>query len=195
MGTTGVVVPYSRAAYRASIYVALKVAAAGGSPRVAFTTGNRSEDYARAGHAGWPEFAFIQVADHMDYALRQARRRGFTQVLIAGMIGKVSKLAQGRMQTHVSESSVDFGFLSALSAELCAARQLTDLLERIGSANTARHVQLLLRRAGIRGLEERLAQLAAGHARAFVDGAFDVEVEVYDIKGELLGTGRAVRES
>ncbi len=194
LGTTGVVVPYSRAAYRASIYVALKVAAAGSTARVAFTTGNRSEEYAQARHADWPDCAFVQVGDHMDYALRQARRRQFAQVLIAGMIGKVSKLAQGRMKTHVSESGVDFGFLSELSAELSSVPR-PDLLEHIAAANTARHVQLLLRRAGIRGLEERLAQLAAQRAHAFVEGAFDVEVEIYDIKGELLGTGRAVTDS
>jgi cobalt-precorrin-5B (C1)-methyltransferase len=192
LGTTGIVVPYSRAAYRATIYVELRVAAASGEPWVAFSTGNRSEEYARAGHPDWPEVCFIQVGDHMDYALRQARRRGFARVLIAGMVGKVSKLAQGRMQTHVDEAGVDFGFLSELAGELGADESLR---QGIGSANTARHVQLILRRAGIRGLEARLAQLAAVRAAEFVNGAFDVDVEVYDIKGELLGTGQAARES
>lgn len=186
LGTTGIVKPFSRAAYRASIYFELNVAAEDGLRHAVLTTGSRSEEYAMAHHADWPALGFVQVGDHMGYALRKARRLGFPMVVVVGMVGKLSKLAQGRMQTHVSEGGVDFDFLTELVEQLGVDEPL---LARIGQANTARHVQMLLREAGVAGLEERLAQLAAERACAWVDGAFDVEVLLFDIGGDLLAIG------
>ena len=183
LGTTGIVKPYSQSSYRASIYVELKVAARNQVTRAVLTTGNRSEQYTMERHPDWPELGFVQVGDHMDYALKQARRLGFQHVVIAGMIGKISKLAQGRMQTHVSEGHVDFDFLAEAAGQLGADEAL---LARIRRANTARHVQIILRRAKLEGLEAWLAQQAAEQAFAFVQGAYAIDVYLYDINGELL---------
>lgn len=187
LGTTGIVKPYSQSAYRASIYVELKVAARNQVTRAVLATGNRSEQYTLERHPDWPELGFVQVGDHMDYALKQARRLTFQQVVIAGMIGKISKLAQGRMQTHVSEGHVDFDFLAEAAGQLGADAALQ---ERLRQANTARHVQIILRRAGLAGLEAWLAQQAAEQAYAFVAGAYAVDVYLYDINGELLATAK-----
>ncbi len=187
LGTTGIVKPYSQSSYRASIYVELKVAAHNNVSRAVLTTGNRSEQYTLERHPDWPELGFVQVGDHMDYALKQARRLGFRQVVIAGMIGKISKQAQGRMQTHISEGGVDFEFLAEVAGQLGADDPLK---ARIRQANTARHVQILLRQAGIEGMEQWLAEKAAEQAYDFVKGAFTVDVYLYDIKGELLAAAR-----
>ncbi len=189
LGTTGIVKPYSQSAYRASIYVELKVAAHNDVPRAVLATGNRSEQYTRERQPDWPALGFVQVGDHMDYALKQVRRLGFPKVVIAGMVGKISKLAQGRMQTHISEGGVDFDFLAGVGRRLGAE---ADLFGQIRTANTARHAQILLRRAGVEGLEQRLAQKAAEQAFDFVDGAAAVEVLLYDIRGALLAVGSRV---
>jgi len=187
LGTTGIVKPFSQSAYRASIYVELKVAARNDIKRAVLTTGNRSEEYTRQRHPDWPDLGYVQVGDHMDYGLKQARRLGFAEVVIAGMVGKISKLAQGRMQTHISRGGVDLGFLAEVAAEMGADEALQ---AQIRGANTARHVQIILRKAGIAGLEARLAQMAAVQAVAFVNNAFPVQVFLYDIKDELLATER-----
>ena len=184
LGTTGIVKPYSQGAYRASIYVELKVAASNDVTRVVLATGNRSEEYAIRRYPDWPAMSFVQVGDHAGYALRQLRRLGFTDVVVSGMIGKLSKLAQGRMQTHVSEGEIDLGFLAQIASELGAGEELAG---RIGGANTAHHVQLMLHEAAIFGLEPRLAELAAKQLWAAVDGELGVEVLLYDMKGTLLG--------
>jgi cobalt-precorrin-5B (C1)-methyltransferase len=186
LGTTGIVRPFSRSAYRGSIYVELKVAAHNHVPRAVLTTGHRSEQYTQERHPDWPELGFVQVGDHMDYALKQVRRLGLPQVVIAGMIGKISKLAQGRLQTHISEGGVDFDFLAEAAGQLGADAKLQ---ERLRTANTARHVQILLRQAGLSGLEAWLAQTAADQAFEFLDGVVPVEVLLYDIRGELLAVG------
>lgn len=192
LGTTGIVRPFSTSAYRASIYVELKVAACNGARRAVLSTGNRSEKYALARYRADSELGFVQVGDNLGHALRQARRLGFSQVVIAGMVGKISKLAQGRMQTHVGEGGVDLDFLADLSGQLGADEALK---ERIRSANTARHVQEMLSEAGIAGLEPLLAQMAAGQVGAFVGGNLEVEVLLYDLDGDLLGEGKVEKKT
>jgi cobalt-precorrin-5B (C1)-methyltransferase len=183
LGTTGVVKPYSKSAYRASIYIELNVAAENGVRRAVLTTGRRSEEYALAYHPGWTKLGCVQVGDHIGYALRQAKRLDFEQVVISGMVGKLSKLAQGRMQTHVSRGKIDFDFLTELVAGLGAG---PDLVERVRTANTARHVQTILRQAEMNGLETSITRLAAERAFDYVERAFPVQVLLFDIGGELL---------
>jgi len=192
LGTTGVVKPFSQSAYRASIYFELRVAAHNGVERAILSTGSRSEAYARLRYPEQGDLGCVQVGDHIGHGLRQAQRLNFPSVVVSTMVGKASKLAQGRMQTHVSEGYVDFDFLADLVQDLGAAEVV---VSRIHSANTARHVQMILREAGIAGLEPRLAQMAAEAAFEFVDGAFTMEVLLYDIGGELLGVGRVERDA
>ncbi len=188
LGTTGIVKPYSVSAYRASIYVEMKVAVANGAMHVVFTTGNRSETYARAQYPHLPEMAFLQVGDHLDYALKQARRLKISRVSISTMVGKLSKMAQGRFQTHVSSGTIDHDFLAAVAADIGAP---AEVVAQVRTANTARHTQMILRKAGISGLETELAQRAAENARRFINGAFAVNVLCFDVRGKLLGTGEA----
>ncbi|NDJ77164.1 MAG: cobalt-precorrin-5B (C(1))-methyltransferase [Chloroflexi bacterium] len=191
IGTTGIVKPFSDSAYRGSIYVELKVAAENGVRQAVLTTGSRSEAYAQARYPNLPEMAFVQVGDHMDYALRQCRRLKFPQVMIAGMIGKISKLAEGRMQTHVSRGGVNMAFLADLAGQLGADAAL---VARLQTANTARHVQTMLNKAGIAGLEAQLAQLAARHTHTYIQGALVIEVLLYDIRGDLLAAAQEPAE-
>lgn len=191
LGTDGIVRPYSQAAYRAGIYAELKVAAAAGLRTVVLATGVRSAEYARGRDPALSELACVQVGDHVGYALNQARRLGFARAIVSTMVGKASKLAQGRMQTHVSEGDVDLDFLAAIARQLGADEETTAAVAR---GNTAHHVQVILRRAGIVGLEQRLAELAATHAAAAVGEALAIEVWLWSVGGELLAvagqTGR-----
>ena len=190
LGTSGIVRPYSQAAYRATIHVALKVAVANKAPCVVLCTGRRSEAWARARYPHLPELSFVEVGDHIGYALRQADRLGISHVVVVGMVGKLSKVAQGRWHTHVNQGGVDLHFLASLAAQL-GARE--DLVARCRTANTARHVQVLLRRARIAGLEERIARLAAERAADYVRAVNRIEVLVFDLHGDLVGYAEVTR--
>jgi cobalt-precorrin-5B (C1)-methyltransferase len=117
LGTTGIVVPYSEEAFTASISQALDVALACGLQEVVLTTGRQSEQFAQRS-LPLPEESFIQVGDFMGYALKECANKGLTKVVIWGMIGKLSKLAQGHFYTHVSSAEVDMGFLAEV-AQTC----------------------------------------------------------------------------
>lgn len=186
LGTSGIVKPFSVSAYRASIYIELKMAAYNNVNHVVLTTGARSETYAEGQYPHLPEYAFVQVGDHLDYGLKQTRRLQFQQVTLSGMVGKLSKVAAGQMQTHISQGGVDLGFLADVAARIGADAELQ---EAIRNANTAHHVQVLLRQAGIDGLETYLAQQAAEKAAVFINHAVPINVLLWDIRGKLLAEG------
>ncbi len=190
LGTSGVLKPFSNASYRASIYTELKVAKVNGAKWVVLTTGSRSEQYAMQLYPDFPELAFIQVGDHMGYALKQCGRLSIARVVISGMIGKLSKLAQSRMQTHVSEGEVDFEFLGELARKLGADG---GLVAKIQAANTAHHVQSMLNRAEIPGLESAITTLAAEASLNYAAGMKEIEVLLFTIRGDLLAREKIER--
>lgn len=190
LGTTGVLKPFSTSAYRASIFTELKVARTNDAPCVVLTTGNRSEQYAMRLYPDLPELAFIQVGDHMDFALKQCQRLGIESLVVSGMIGKLSKLAQGRLQTHVSQGEIDLEFLGQVARELGAPQ---DLVAKIRAANTAHHVQTLMNRARISGLEDTVATLAAEVCLGDLPAFRQVEVLLFTIGGDLLARKKLER--
>jgi len=188
LGTTGIVTPYSTAAFRAGISVAVGMAAANGHRHLVFTTGGMSERFARK-LVAVPEAAFIQMGDFVGFALQAAVKRNVERVTISGMIGKLSKMAKGTMQTHAAGSDVDTEFLATLAAE-CGAGE--SVVAAIRSANTARHVAELVAEHGVEGFFDRLADRVCAAASRHVKGALAVECLLTDFEGRLIG--RAVTE-
>jgi cobalt-precorrin-5B (C1)-methyltransferase len=183
LGTTGVVRPMSTASWRASVVQAIDVAAANSILHIVLTTGGRSERFARGVYPGLPEMAFVQMGIFTGDALKRARARGVTRVTVCGMIGKLAKLAAGRMQTHVAGGGVDLNFLARLAEESGANRPLIDA---VASANTARHVEEVVESSGFTALFELVAGRAACACSGNVDGGLEVEVILFDFMGRTL---------
>ena len=135
LGTRGIVVPFSTAAFAASIRQSIDVAVAMGDLRVVLSTGGRSEEFARA-LAGLPDHCYVQMGDFSGYAVEQCAKKGIREAAIAGFIGKLAKMAAGESQTHVKGSRVDTALLARLAAEAGAPGPDAEL---VGGANTARH--------------------------------------------------------
>ena len=184
LGTDGLVRPYSAPAFRASLHYVLKVAHENGYSKVGLATGKRSRQYLMRVLDDSPGYGVIDVGDELDYPITQAKRLGFQQIVIGGMIGKLSKLAQGKFQTHVKEGSVDFDFLSEVAADEGAP---PELCARIRCARTAHQVQGWLKDVGI-AIEPHLAAFAAGHVFMRVDKALDVAITIFSLDGQVLGT-------
>lgn len=184
LGTTGIVRPYSTAAFKASVMQEIDVAAVGGLRQVVLTTGGKSEQYAMALYSQLPEQAFIQVGDFIGVGVKQCAKRGVTRAIIVGMMGKLSKMANGKMQTHAAGSEVDMEFLSSLTAELSASEEL---VAAIRQANTARHVLELCHEAGLVGITSLICKKIVEHCQAHAGGKLAVETCLVDFGGSLLG--------
>ncbi|MFZ5876150.1 MAG: cobalt-precorrin-5B (C(1))-methyltransferase [Nitrospirota bacterium] len=189
LGTTGIVRPYSTSAFRAGISIAVGMAATNGARHLVATTGGMSERFAKK-LLDLPEEAFIQMGDFVGFALQEAVKRRIERVTISGMIGKLSKMAKGTMQTHAAGSEVDTEFLAALAAE-CGAG--AEALAAIRSANTARHVAELIVQYGVPGFFDRLAERVCTAAVRHAKGVLSVECLLTDFEGRLVGKASAER--
>jgi cobalt-precorrin-5B (C1)-methyltransferase len=184
LGTTGIVRAMSTAAWRASVVQAIDVAAANSVTHIVLTTGGRSETFARRLYPELPEMAFVQMGIFTGASVQRAHERGVPRVTLGAMIGKLSKTAAGKMQTHVAGNQVDCAFLAQVARDLSGPEELATA---VASANTARHVQELIEASGFTGFYNRLCELAARQCAAVVHDKLTVEAVLFDFDGRVLG--------
>lgn len=183
LGTDGLVRPYSAPAFRTSLFYELRVAQQAGYTTAGLATGKRSAAYLREALDDARGLGVLDVGDELGYPIDQALKMGFARIAIGGMIGKLSKLAQGRFQTHVQEGEVDFGFLAELASQNGASAGTCD---QIRGSRTAHQVRNRLLAEGL-ALEPELARLAAEQVFARGAGRLDAAVWLFALNGELLG--------
>ena len=181
LGTTGIVRPFSTAAYRASVVQQIDVAAAQGHRQVVLATGSRSERHAFAAWPGLPDVCVVEVGDFTGIALRRAVAAGVQRVAFVGMAGKITKLAAGVMMTHFHRSKVDTDLLAGVAR---AAGAPPGVVAAATETATARHFFEVCVAEGATEPLRRLCGLAAEACRAHVDGALEVEVRMVDFDGE-----------
>lgn len=184
LGTTGIVRPYSTAAFKTSVIQAIDVALARQLKQVVLTTGGKSESYAMQMIPGLPEEAFVQMGDFVGTAVKHCARRKLDRAIIVGMIGKLSKMADGKMQTHAAGSEVNMTLLAALAGEIGAPAEVR---ERILAANTARHVLEICNEAGVTGLMAMICWKVVEQTERHAGGSLKVEAFLIDFNGALLG--------
>ena len=179
LGTTGIVRPFSCAAWIASIHRGIDVARATGLTHAVGATGATSEAAAQR-HFGLPDHGMLDMGDFAGGMLKYLRRHPIQRVTIAGGMGKLSKLAQGALDLHSARSQVDFEALARRAAEA------GEDAEAVRRANTA------LEAFGIApGLATVVARDAAQVAQGVLgDAPLQVDVMVIDRKGTILARSR-----
>lgn len=183
LGTTGIVKPYSTAAFRASISQAIDVAIAAGADEVVFTTGGQSEKFAQR-LLSLPEEAFVQMGDFVGFAMREAGRKGLRKATVVGMIGKLSKIADGKKMTHAAGSEVNLAMLAEMLRELSAP---TELVEQVAGANTGRHALEIAVAQGFPHLADLVCARAAHYCRSYAPRPIETSVILTDFAGKPLG--------
>ncbi len=184
LGTTGIVKPYSTAAFKASVVQAIDVAATQGCETLVLTTGGRSEMYAMKMLPELAESAFIQVGDFIGVALKHCARKHVKKAVLVGMMGKLSKMADGRMMTHAAGSEVNMDLLAELAGELGADEAFC---EQVRASNTARHVLELASAAGYGAITNLVCRRAVEQCELHAAGKLPVEAYLMDFDGKLLG--------
>src|SRR5713226_8032158 len=116
LGTTGIVHPYSTAAWRASVIQAVEMAAANSVDKVVLATGGRSERFAMSIFPELPKVAFVEVSVFTGDGLQTCLRYGVKSAIFVAMVGKLVKTAQGHFTTHVAGNQVDLNFLAGVAA-------------------------------------------------------------------------------
>jgi cobalt-precorrin-5B (C1)-methyltransferase len=184
LGTTGIVLPYSTASFAASIRQSLDVAVAAGTYTVVLTTGGRSEDFAK-GILGksLPDHSFIQIGDFAGYAIKQCSNKKIHNAIIAGFIGKLTKMAMGVKQTHVRGSHVNIQFMANIAAKCTSS---DSVIEEIRSANTARHVSEIIKNNNVIGFFDLICRRVYEQMYEHSKRELEIKVIMFEFNGDIL---------
>jgi cobalt-precorrin-5B (C1)-methyltransferase len=182
LGTTGIVRPFSCAAYIASIHQGIDVARCNGLEHIAACTGSTSEQAMRE-HYGLPDMALVEMGDFVGAVLKHMNRAPVAKLSLAGGFGKISKLASGHMDLHSRKSSID---LPGLAREAGLLGASADLQVRMRGANTSQRALGLALEVEL-PLADRICRLAREQALRRVPASVAVEVWAIDRQGGLVG--------
>jgi cobalt-precorrin-5B (C1)-methyltransferase len=182
LGTTGIVVPYSCAAWIHSIHRGIDVARGMGLAHVAGSTGSTSEAAVQKLH-DLHEVALIDMGDFVGGMLKYLRRHPVQKITIAGGMGKMTKLGQGLLDLHSKRGEVDRDWLAETTIE---AGGSSELAARVREANTAKEAFELAGAAGI-DIGARIAEAAWTTAAKVLHGSdMALETVIFDRSGKLL---------
>jgi cobalt-precorrin-5B (C1)-methyltransferase len=176
LGTTGIVRPFSCAAWIASIHRGIDVARADGVGHVSGCTGATSEATVQKLY-GLPDHAMLDMGDFAGGMLKYLVKHPVGRVTIGGGIGKITKLAQGAVDLHSGRSQVDFAQLAALAD-----------VPAVADANTALEAYQI---AGA-PLAGRVAQAALAQVQArFGNAGITFDIVVIDRSGTIIAQAGA----
>ncbi len=180
LGTTGIVKPFSTAAYRASVVQQINVARVQRLNDVILVTGFRTEQFA---FKKWPKtnkLSIVEVGDFTGIAIKRSTKVGFNKITFVGMCGKIVKLADGIMMTHYKRSNVNTNLLLEIA-------MLTNAPEQVKSAatdtNTARHFAEVCMNLNFYKPLFLLCKMAADSCRTYAGSDVDIAVYMTDFEG------------
>lgn len=184
LGTTGIVHPYSTAAFRASVIQGIEVAANQGQDTVVLTTGGRTEKFVMRELPQLDSACFVQMGDFLKYALDTVVKCGIRHVIIGGMVGKLTKMAQGETITHAGRNAVDTGLLADIALAIGAPEPVA---ADIRNEPTARYAGERMGELGLidefyQALGRKVIDTLAGR----YPGKFTLRVLVCDFDGNKL---------
>ena len=192
LGTTGIVKPYSTAAYRASVVQGVQVAATLGFNTVVLTTGGRTEKFVMEQLPHLPAAAFVQMGDFLRYAISAVMREEIGHVVIGGMVGKLTKIAQGETITHAGRAEVDTGLLAELAAAIGAA---ADVCDAIRNAETARYASERMEQLGMsQAFHQALAERVVHTICTRHPNKFTLNVLVCDFDGHKIAEASCLQK-
>ncbi len=183
LGTTGIVIPYSCAAWIDSIHRGVDVARAMGIAHIAGSTGSASEQAIKALHR-LPDVALIEMGDFIGGLLKYVRAHPVPRVSIAGGLAKITKLAQGMLDVHSKRGGADLADLAALARQAGAPEVAA---AAIANSNTVAEAFMRAHQAGVE-LGDCVAARAWDVAAAVMnDPAIEIEIVIFDRDGGLAG--------
>lgn len=184
LGTSGIVTPYSCAAWVHTIHRGIDVALAAGQTHVLGATGSTSEAAAQA-LLGLPDLAVIDMGDFVGGMLKYMRKHPVQRVTIAGGFAKLAKLAQGHLDLHSGRSRVDMARLAAELAAVGANKSLVETSAQMASAGELLEAAVAYEKP----LSDRIATVAAARCRRELSEGVAVDVLVINRAGRLIGHG------
>ncbi len=177
LGTTGIEAPVSDEDYVEHIRAEMEVIASSGTDVIVIAPGNTGALYASK---IFSEERVVKAGDRIGDAVRLALEMGFKKVVLAGLPGKLVKVAAGMLNTH---SSLGDARIEILTHAAVMTGVPPDVVKRVAASLTVEEALSHLGEHKCKVMEyvaerilERLRRL----------GSADFEVVIFDYSGNVL---------
>jgi cobalt-precorrin-5B (C1)-methyltransferase len=181
LGTSGRVVPRSEDAWLRSLIPQIDLALAAGKERLVFASGS----FGAALRSRFPwvdDLSLIHIGNFVGDMLWAASKRDVKEIVLAGHVGKLVKVAAGLFNTHSRFGDARLETVAAFAARAGATPLL--VRELLGAA-TAEAAVAILHAAGLDAvwsdIADRVVERATAHA------GVRVHCVLTDYRGDLLG--------
>ena len=182
LGTTGIVEPYSNAAYIHTIKIHVRCAAEAGANEIAFTTGSRTKNAILRDRPGLTDDTCIRIGDFIADSMNAASEAKLPVVSVACMPGKLYKYACGHKYTHAHKVKLK---PELMLAQLEPMGVDDAILKLIAKCDTVGEAAAILDENIFSALLQIFADLALINLEKWATGV-KVNLYVYDSRGELI---------
>jgi len=184
LGTTGIVHPYSTAAFRASVVQGIEVASNQGLDTVVLTTGGRTEKFTLRQRPDLQAACFVQMGDFLGPALDAAEQQNIRHIIIGGMVGKLTKIAQGEVITHARRNPVNTKLLADIAKTAGAPE---NICAAIAENETARYAGEVMEELGLMNeFYQELSKRVVNTLKSRYPDKFDYSILICDFEGQKL---------
>lgn len=184
LGTTGIVEPKSLAAYKASLSLQLDVIKAAGSVRAALVPGYVGEKFCRE-VLGIKDDIIVKTGDHIGFMFEECAKKGIREVVFAGHIGKLVKVANGQFNTHCQHGD---GRVDTIARYARLAKAPEDIIQELSSQETAEAAgEILKKNNRFTAVFDLLAKAVVEKLNELVKSALEIKCYILSLRGEVLG--------
>ncbi|MCH5238460.1 MAG: cobalt-precorrin-5B (C(1))-methyltransferase, partial [Muribaculaceae bacterium] len=173
IGTTGIVSPFSHEAFVESIRREISVAKSSGSRLIVLNSGARSEKAVQSYYPSLPSYCFIHYGNAIDETLEAAEKAGIEEIAMGVMIGKAVKLAEGHLNTHSHNVSMNKDFLMEIGRQ---AGLGACLIDKISEINLARQLWEIIPQETYPGFYDLITNLCHSQARRIFSGKLTIHL-------------------
>ena len=126
IGVSGIIKPFSEEGFINSIRKCMEVAKASGSERVVINSGAKSEGVLKSFYSSLPPQAFVQYGNKIGDTIAIANEMGFKKISLGIMLGKAVKLAEGNLDTHSSNVTMNRDFIASVLREAGCPKEVVE---------------------------------------------------------------------
>lgn len=188
IGTSGIVEPMSDEGWKKALSAELSIKKEEGIKEIVLVPGNIG--YERMiSIFNTEKNKIVKMSNFIGYMLMECKRMEFSKIIIAGHIGKLIKLSGGITNTH---SRVADGRKEIMIANLALMGANKEMLTEIDSCITTDAMIPIIRKYNMDDVFDILCKKAADRAWKYLrEGKEEIEIEVhmFSMEGELLGSG------
>lgn len=183
LGTTGIVEPKSLAAYKASLSLQLDVIKASGQARAALAPGYVGEKFCKE-VLGIKDDIIVKTGDHIGFMFEECVKKGIKEVIFAGHIGKLVKVANGQFNTHCQYGD---GRIDTIIRYARMAKAPEKIIQELSLQETAESAGEILRKNNLTAVFDMLAKAVVEKLNELVKSVLEIRCYMLSLQGEVLG--------